>query len=93
MNASVPIDTSSPAYTLSLDRYDVSDPALYQNDAWYPYFERLRREAPINHVPDSLYGPYWSVSKYKDIMHCEVHHEIFSNEIGGIQIEDQPKEL
>jgi len=93
MNAPVPIDTSSPAYSLSLDHFDVSDPALYQTDAWYPYFERLRREAPINHVPDSLYGPYWSVSKYKDIMHCEVHHEIFSNEIGGIQIEDQPRDF
>ena len=26
-------------------------------------------------------------------MHCEVHHEVFSNEIGGIQVEDQPKDL
>jgi cytochrome P450 len=93
MNAPVPIDTSSPAYSLPLDHFDTSDPALYQNDLWYPYFERLRREAPVNYVPDSLYGPYWSVSKYKDIMHCEVHHEIFSNEIGGIQIEDQPTDF
>ena len=73
--------------------FDVSDPKLYQDDAWRPYFERLRREAPIHYVPDSPYGPYWAVSKYKDIMHCEVHHEVFSNEIGGIQIEDQPKDL
>jgi len=93
MNAPVHYDPSSPAYKLSLDHYDVSDPKLYQDDTWYPYFERLRREAPVLYVPDSLYGPYWSVSKYKDIMHCEVHHEIYSNEVGGIQIEDQPKEL
>jgi cytochrome P450 len=93
MNAPVNFDPSNPAYTLPLDRYDVSDPAIYQNDTWYPYFERLRREDPVNYVPDSLYGPYWSVAKYKDIMHCEVHHEIFSSESGGIQIEDQPKEL
>ena len=73
--------------------FDVSDPALYQNDAWRPYFARLRREDPVHYVPDSLYGPYWAVTKYKDIMHCEVHHEIYSNEIGGIQIEDQPKNL
>ena len=45
-------------------------------------------------MPDSPYGPYWAVSKYKDIMHCEVHHEVFSNEEqGGIQIEDQPKDM
>ena len=93
MNAPVHYDPSSPAYKLSLDHYDVSEPKLYQDDTWYPYFERLRREAPVLYVPDSLYGPYWSVSKYKDIMHCEVHHEIYSNEVGGIQIEDQPKEL
>ncbi len=93
MNAPVHIDPSSPAYTMPLAKYDVSDPKLYQDDAWHPYFERLRREDPIHWVPDSPYGPYWAVSKYKDIMHCEVHHEMFSSEIGGIQIEDQPKDL
>jgi cytochrome P450 len=93
MNAPVNIDPSSPAYTMPLEQFDVSNPALYQTDTWYPYFERLRREDPIHYVPDSPYGPYWAVSKYKDIMHCEVHHGVFSNEIGGIQVEDQPKDL
>ncbi|MFO1024225.1 MAG: cytochrome P450 [Acetobacteraceae bacterium] len=91
MNAPVHYDPSSPAYKMPLEQYDVSDPKMYQDDAWYPYFERLRREAPVHYVPNSLYGPYWAVSKYKDIMYCEVHHEIFSNEVGGIQVEDQPK--
>ena len=71
----------------------MSDPAFYQNDTYYPYFERLRREAPVHFCADSAFGPYWSVSKYKDIMHCEVNHQIYSNEIGGIQIEDQPKNM
>jgi cytochrome P450 len=93
MNAPVHIDPTSPAATLPLDRFDVSDPKLYQDDAWRPYFDRLRAEDPIHYVPASPYGPYWAVSKYKDIMHCEVHHEVFSNEIGGIQVEDQPKDL
>jgi cytochrome P450 len=93
MNAPVEIDPGGPAYTMPLERFDVSDPKLYQDDAWHPYFERLRREDPVHYVRDSPYGPYWAVSKYKDIMHCEVHHEVFSNEIGGIQIEDQPKDM
>ncbi|OYV34236.1 MAG: cytochrome, partial [Rhodospirillales bacterium 20-64-7] len=93
MNAPVHYDSSSPAYALKLDKFDVSDPKLYQDDTWYPYFERLRREDPVHFVPDSPYGPYWAVTKYKDIMHCEVHHEVFSSEIGGIQVEDQPKDL
>jgi cytochrome P450 len=90
MNAPV---NMGDADTLPLGRFDVSDPALYQTDSWQPYFERLRREDPVHYVPDSLYGPYWAVSKYKDIMHVEVNHAIYSNELGGIQIEDQPKNL
>ena len=44
-------------------------------------------------VPDSPFGPYWSVSKYKDIMQVEVNHAgLSSDELGGIQIEDQPKD-
>ncbi|MBN8930107.1 MAG: cytochrome [Rhodospirillales bacterium 69-11] len=93
MNAPVHADPSSPAWTLPLDRFDMSDPSYYQNDTWHPYFERLRREAPVHFTAESAYGPYWSVSRYADIMQCEVDHQVFSNEIGGIQVEDQPKEL
>lgn len=93
MNAPVHYDPSSDAWTKPLDQFDVSDPALYQNDTWYPYFERLRREAPVHSCRDSVYGPYWSVTKYKDVMSVEVNHQVYSNESGGIQIEDQPKDM
>jgi cytochrome P450 len=93
MNAPVHADPASRASTLPLDKFDVSDPQIYQDDTWHGYFDRLRREAPVHHCADSLHGPYWSVSTYKDIMHCEIDHGIFSNEIGGIQVEDQPKDL
>jgi cytochrome P450 len=80
---------------LPLDQFNVADPGLYQEDAWRPYFARLRREAPVHYCPASAYGPYWSVTKFKDIMTVEVNHEIYSSaaELGGIQVEDQPKEM
>jgi cytochrome P450 len=80
---------------LALERINVADPRLYQEDRWPPYFARLRREAPIHYCPESAYGPYWSVTKFKDIMTVEVNHEIYSSaaEVGGIQVEDQPKDL
>jgi cytochrome P450 len=81
------------AYSMPLDEMDVSDPQLYQDDTWYPYFERLRREAPVHWCRESRYGPYWSVCKYKDIMQVEVNHQTYSSELGGIAVEDQPKEL
>jgi cytochrome P450 len=78
--------------TLPLEKIDVADPRLYQEDRWRPYFARLRREAPVHYCRESAYGAYWSVTKFKDIMHVEVNHEIYSSaaELGGIQIEDQP---
>ncbi|MDA0341089.1 MAG: cytochrome P450 [Proteobacteria bacterium] len=69
---------------------DVSDPALYQNDTWQPVFARMRREAPIHYHAESPYGPYWSITKYQDIMAVSIDHETYSNERGGIQILDQP---
>lgn len=93
MDARVGADPASDAWTVPLHRIDVSDPRLYQDDIWHPYFERLRREAPVHHCADSLFGPFWSVTRYQDIMHCEVDHAVFSNEIGGIQVEDQPVDM
>jgi cytochrome P450 len=83
------------ASSIPLEAIDVSDPQLYQDDIYYPYFERLRSEDPVHWCPESRYGPYWAVTKYKDIMHIEVNHGIYSSDAGtgGIQIEDQPKDM
>lgn len=92
MNAPVHIDYASDAMSLPLDRIDVSDPKLYQNDVYFPYFERLRREDPVHYRKGGMYGDFWSVTKFKDIMHVETHHQIFSSEAkrGGITITDRP---
>lgn len=80
------------AKTLPLDQMDVSDPELYRSDAWRPYFERLRREAPLNYVADSPYGPYWAASGYHLIEAIELNAKAFSSraDLGGIQILDIP---
>jgi cytochrome P450 len=77
----------------ALSDFDPSDPALYQNEAWGPLFARLRREEPVHFCAESRFGPYWSVTRYKDIVAAEVDHRAFSSEIGGIQVMDQPREL
>ena len=95
MNAPVHFDPTEDAYALPLDKIDVSDPKLYQDDIWYPYFERLRREDPVHCCQDGMYGSFWSVTKFKDIMHVETNHQIYSSEakLGGITITDRPTEF
>ena len=67
---------------------DVSLAEIYAEDRWQQPFRTLRAEAPIQFVPDSSFGPYWSVSTYKLIIHIESLPKIFSSswEYGGIAI-------
>ncbi len=93
MDTYVNYSARDEAYATPLDKIDVSDPRLYYNDTWYPYFERLRREDPVHFTPESPYGPYWAVTKYRDMVKVEVNHKVFSSsdDLGGIRIEDPPK--
>lgn len=72
---------------------DVSDPRLYREDSWRAHFAAMRRDDPVHRHDDSPYGPYWSVTRYADIMAVELDHATWSSasELGGIQIADQPK--
>ena len=75
-----------------LTSIDVSDPRLYQDDAWRPLFSQLRRDDPVHFCESSPFGPYWSVTRYDDIFAVELDHANYSSssEFGGIQITDQP---
>ncbi|MCI4675213.1 cytochrome P450 [Candidatus Mycolicibacterium alkanivorans] len=81
------------AYAVALDDIDVSNPELYRNDTWRPYFKRLREEDPVHFCKDSMFGPYWSITKFADIMRVDTSPEIFSSEakFGGITIMDDNK--
>lgn len=81
---------SDAAQNLDLTRTNIADPALWASDTFRPQFERLRREDPVHYCPDSPYGPYWSVTRYEDIMAVETNHQAFSSasEHGGIIIHD-----
>ncbi|CAN5294082.1 cytochrome P450 [soil metagenome] len=72
---------------------DVGDPRLYREDTWRPHFARLRAEDPVHYHPESPYGPYWSVTRYADILKVELDHGTYSSSstMGGIQIADQPQ--
>ncbi|MGA0603845.1 cytochrome P450 [Caulobacter sp. KR2-114] len=83
------------AQSIPLEEIDVSQLELWRTDSHWPYFERLRREAPVHYCRESQFGPYWSITKYNDIMAVDTNHQVFSSEaaLGGILIDDQTPEL
>jgi cytochrome P450 len=76
------------AYAIPLDRLNVAQQSLFQSDTMWPYFERLRKEDPVHYCAESEFGPYWSITKYDDIMAVDTNHAVFSSEYthGGITI-------
>ncbi len=79
-------------YTLPLEDVNPAQGVLFQNDAHWPYFERLRKEDPVHWSAESEFGPYWSVTKYQDIKYVDMNHQIFSSE-GGITLADQDEDF
>ena len=65
--------------SIPLDQIDVSDPGIFQNDNWQPYFERLRNEAPVHYLADSENGAFWSVTSHDLIKQVDTNHQVFSS--------------
>jgi cytochrome P450 len=83
------------ACSIPLEQFNPGDPELFRTDTFWPYFDRLRKEEPVHYCKDSVFGPYWSVTKYNDIMDIDTNHSVFSSasSLGGITIRDLAPDL
>ena len=80
------------AYSTPLDQIDVSLGERFRDNTIWPFFERLRSEDPVHYTADSEFGPYWSITRYHDIVSVETNHQVFSSE-GSISIQDQEEDF
>ena len=79
-------------YDIPLDELNVANPELFRTQGAYKYFQRMRDEAPVHYCAESQYGPYWSITRYEDIMAVDKNHQVFSSsfEYGGVTITGTP---
>jgi len=79
------------AYSTPLEDLDVSDPNFWPDERMWAIFQRLRDEDPLHYCkegwtsefrePDNEpVGPYWSVTRFEDIMAIDTDHHRFSSE-------------
>lgn len=83
-----PIDPS----VVALEDIDLSDPTIYETDSQWPLFKRLRKEAPVHYCKDSAFGPFWSVTKFQDIVEVDKNNHLYSSE-PAIVIGDNPEDF
>ena len=69
-------------YTMDLRDIDVSCPELMQYGVHWDYFARLREEAPVHYCENGMFGPFWSLTKFNDIMAMDKNHHDFSSYLG-----------
>ncbi len=69
-----------PVDDVALTDIDMANPFMWRQGQWLPYFRRLREEAPVHFRADSAFGPYWSVTRYDDIVTVDKDFETFSAE-------------
>jgi cytochrome P450 len=82
------LDTSDP-YAIPLDQIDVSDPGLFQRCEHWALFKRLREEDPVHYCPESAYGPYWSITKYQDIVEVDSNFKLYSAADGAVALDSE----
>ncbi len=74
-------EARAKAYSIPLEQINPVDPELFLTDTHWPYFERLRKEDPVHYCAEGHEdGPYWSVTKFNDIMAVDTNHDVFSSE-------------
>lgn len=94
------IDVNRDPYDIPLAELDPAHDDLFAANKVLPYFERLRKEAPVHLSESGPYGRYWSITKYEDIMAIDTNHQVFSSDIrnggirlGGQRLEGEPDPL
>ncbi len=75
-------------WSLPLDQIDPSRADLYASGAHHEYFRRLRQEDPVHFTAQSAFGPYWSITRFDDIIAVDTNHGVFSS-LRDIVIGDQ----
>ena len=67
-------------WSIPIDQLDPSIKERFVDGSMFEVFERLRKEDPVHWVEDNEFGPYWSITKYNDIMEVDTNHGVFSSE-------------
>jgi len=72
-------ESRNDPWTMPLAQLDPSKGELFEKGMHWDYFARLRRDDPVHFTSASDFGPYWSITKFNDIVQVETSHNIFSS--------------
>jgi cytochrome P450 len=75
---------------ISLEDLDPSRPEGFVDNSSLEVCRRLREEDPVHRTKSSMFGEYWSLTRYEDIMAVDTNATLFSSDVrnGGVGLQD-----
>jgi cytochrome P450 len=73
-----------PQAPVSLDELDLFDPARYSAGSQHPAWDRLRADAPMFRQTTPTGTPFWSVTRYTDVVTVLANTDNYGSEHGTI---------
>ena len=70
------------ATPIDIDQIDLADPEVHIRAETHEIWRTLRREAPVHWNESKNAAPFWSVTKYEDVIHISRNPLLFSSEAG-----------
>lgn len=66
-----------------VETIDLADPDMHLRNEQHELFRILRREAPVHrNAPNSAFAPFYSITKYEDVIGISRNPELWSSEKG-----------
>ena len=80
----------APPEQLDMEKVNLLHPELWRRAEYFPYFKWLRDNSPVHYTENSPEGPFWSITRYEDIVTVDKDHKRFSSDAkyGGITAVD-----
>ncbi len=80
----------APPDQLDMDKVNLLHPELWRRAEYFQYFKWLRDNSPVHYTENSPEGPFWSITRYEDIVVVDKDHQRFSSDAkyGGITAVD-----
>ena len=82
-------------YAMNIDDIDPSVAEIFEEYKHHKFFERLRKDDPVHFNENEMFGRFWSITRFKDIMAVDTNHKVFSSEpsifLQRIDIEEDPE--
>lgn len=80
----------APPEQLDMSKVNLLHPELWRRGEYFQYFKWLRDNSPVHYTEESPEGPFWSITRYEDIVAIDKNHEQFSSDskYGGITVVD-----